>query len=74
METIRIPKFSILELIKTDTCKFYEPNIYEDLIAHVVNSMTSYDYDNKLFINKIDLATLLFDRVYYSDSLTIIVV
>jgi len=73
METIRIPKSCILELIKRDTTAFYEPNLYEDITAHISKGYTSYDHNNKLYMNENDLAFLLFDRVYFSDSLTIIV-
>lgn len=76
METIQIPKVNILDLIKTNECQYYENNLYTEITVRVIEgSYTSYDYETSTVnLAVTDLATLLFDRVYFSDSLTLIVV
>ncbi len=78
MTTITISKENVLELIKKDTCGFYDYINYNSLeIDVVLDSMTElkeYDGSSKLYLTFKDLAALLFDRVVkVSDELLITV-
>jgi len=76
METIQIPKVNIIDLIKNNECQYYENNLYTEITVKVIEgSYSSYEYETGIIsLTTGDLAVLLFDRVYFSDSLTIIVV
>jgi hypothetical protein len=78
MTTISITKEKVLELIKKDTCKFYDYDNYSDLDINVIfNSVTELKYfedGTTLQLTSKDLSSLLFDRVVkVSDELLITV-
>lgn len=74
MRNIFIPKEKVLELIKKDTCKFYERSLCSDITVFVFDDYTEFcEFNYILHLSFKDLATLLFDRVIVTDSLTITV-
>lgn len=73
MEVIKIPKAKILELIKKDSCTFYEQESYTDIKVTVVESRTDLEGEY-LYISSDALATLLFDKIYSDRYLTVLVV
>ena len=79
MTTISIPKENALELIKNDTCRFYDYNSYLAVEINVVfystTKLKEFESALKLSLTFRDLSSLLFDKVVkVSDALTIIVV
>lgn len=77
MTTILIPKEKVLELIKKDTCNFYDYINYQTLEVNVVDTKTQievFECSGKLNLSFESLATLLFDRVEkVSEELLIII-
>ena len=77
MTTIYIPKEKVLELIKKDTCNFYDYTNYQTLEVNVVDTKTQlevFECSSKLNLSFESLATLLFDRVEkVSEELLIII-
>lgn len=76
MITIKIPKQCVLELIKENTCTFYERYLYTDITIDIVwNSYSEFrETDNKLILTFEDLSILLFDRVVFKQySFTLVV-
>lgn len=73
MEIIKIPKAKILELIKKDSCTFYEQESYTDIKVTVVEGRTE-SKGEYLRISSDDLASLLFDKIYSDNYLTVLVV
>ncbi|HSE99814.1 MAG TPA: hypothetical protein VLA48_02870 [Nitrososphaeraceae archaeon] len=67
MTTIFIPKEKMLELIKNDTCGFYDYTSYNSLDIDIVFDSTTtlkeYDGASRLNLAFKDLSSLLFDRV-----------
>jgi hypothetical protein len=77
--TIRITKENVLNLIKNDTCNFYDYDNYYTLEVNVVfdsiTKLEEFECSAKLQLTFKDLATLLFDKVLkVSDNLLITVV
>lgn len=78
MTNIIISKEQVLELIKKDTCSFYDYNNYFSLEINVVfdsySELEDFGGSAKLRLTFKDLSSLLFDRfVKVSDELSIIV-
>lgn len=78
MTTISIPKEKVLELIKKDTCKFYDYTNYSNLDINVIFDSTTdlkeFEDGTTLQLTFKDLSSLLFDRVVkVSDELLITV-
>jgi hypothetical protein len=67
MTTILIPKEKVLELIKTDTCGFYDYTNYNSLDIDIVfdssTTLKEYEGASKLQLTFRDLSSLVFDRV-----------
>jgi len=76
MEAIQIPKVNVLDLIKNNECQYYENNLYTEITVNVIEgSYSSYDHNSGVVSLTVNgLAQLLFDRVYFSDCLTIVVI
>jgi len=76
MEIVKIPKVEVLNLIKKDTCKFYDYGGYRDLTVDVVlDSYTRFEQDNNyLYLSYSDLAELLFVGILTTNNITFIVI
>lgn len=73
MELIKIPKAEVIELIKKDSCTFYEQESYTDIKVTVVEGRTDLEGEY-LYISSDTLANLLFDKIYSDNYLTVLVV
>jgi len=73
MEVIKIPKTKILELIKKDSCTFYEHESYTDIKVTVIENRTDLEGEY-LYLSSDALANLLFDKIYSDSYLTVLVV
>lgn len=66
MTTISISKENILNLIKKDTCSFYDYDNYTtleiDVIFDSITELKEFEGSSKLRLTFKDLSTLLFDR------------
>jgi len=77
MDTIKIPKEKVLELLNKDCCKFSDYGNYTDYeFELVLDSYTRFKEgtDNYVYITFKDLASLLYDRNCSFDYTNVIVV
>ncbi len=78
MTTISIPKERVLELIKKDTCSFYDYNNYNTLEINIVfdsyTELKEFEGANKLQLTFKDLSSLLFDKVVSVSDVLLITV
>lgn len=77
MDTIKIPKEKVLELLNRDECKFLDYDSYTDYTFELVlDSYTRFKEgsDSFVYITFKDLALLLYDRSFSFSYTNVIVV
>lgn len=73
METIRIPKGKVLELLKKDACSFADYDSYRNYEIELTDSYTRIE-GYVIYVTFEGLSSLLYDRVVSTEGLTVIVV
>jgi hypothetical protein len=68
MTSISIPREKVLELIKKDTCNFYERSLYLDITIDIVFDSYTELKGSILELTFKDLANLLFDKVVIAND------
>lgn len=77
MTTITLTKENVLQLIKNDTCSFYDYDNYNPLEINIVfdsiTELKEFECSSILQLTFKDLSSLLFDRVVINELLLITV-